>query len=214
MVTVAAGCALTVSGPVAAVPAGVYAGLAVYLGQRAEWRRRAAAAESAALDAVVSLAADLRAGQPPDRALAAVASSLPDESAGLSRGLLRLPRPSRPGGAVALIRQRVLAAVRVAEATGAPLADLLDRLDADLRTQRLVAVHGAAQAAGATATGALLAALPVAGIGLGYGLGVDPGRVLLHTRVGAGCTLLALALQLAGLAWVGRIARAATGSPG
>jgi tight adherence protein B len=235
----AAGCAavaLAFAGPIAGLLAGVYSGLAVHLVQRRELRRQELEAESAAMDAVVTLAADLRAGQPPGRALAAVAAALDHDPSTVHRGSRawsgRVGR--RQGGAgtpvgrslgavgttarsaggsqrcAVVIRQRVRAAVRVAEVAGAPLADLLDRLDADLRARRLVALHSAAQAAGATATSALLAALPVAGIGLGYALGVDPGHQLLHTRLGAGCVLAALALQLAGLAWVGRIARGAT----
>ena len=63
----------------------------------------------------------------------------------------------------------------------------------------------AAQAAGARATAWLLAGLPVGGIALGYGIGVDALDVLLHTPIGAGCAIAAAALQLAGLAWAERL---------
>ncbi len=150
------------------------------------------------MDAVVALGADLRAGRPPGAALAGVAVELAGESPAL----------------VVLVRERVHVAVQIAEAAGAPLADLLDRLDADLRARRAAALHSAAQAAGATATSWLLAALPLAGVGLGYTLGVDPGYELLHTRLGAGCVVVALAFQLGGLGWVARIARETTESAG
>jgi len=63
----------------------------------------------------------------------------------------------------------------------------------------------------ALATAALLGVLPAAGIGLGYLMGSDPLRVLLHTPVGAGCALGAVAFQLAGLAWTDRLSRAPDG---
>jgi tight adherence protein B len=184
--------ALAWQGPVAALVAAVYASLMVGLVQRRERRRQDGADEAAALDAVVALAAGLRAGLPVGNAATTVSTI-----AGASP-------------LVRLVRQRVRAAVQVAEAAGAPLADLLDRLDADLRSRRAVSAQGAAHAAGTTATSWLLTALPVAGTALGYGLGVDPLAELLHTPLGAGCTAFALALQCAGLAWVSRIARAGT----
>jgi tight adherence protein B len=52
-----------------------------------------------------------------------------------------------------------------------------------------------------------LAGLPIAGIALGYGVGADPLHELLHTRIGAICAGLALALQVAGLGWADRLAR-------
>ena len=63
----------------------------------------------------------------------------------------------------------------------------------------------AAQAAGARATAWLLAALPLGGIALGYGIGVDPLGVLLHTPIGAGCAVGATALQVTGLLWAERL---------
>jgi tight adherence protein B len=184
--------ALAWAGPVAGLAAAVYAALAVRLVQEREQRRQDGIDEAVALDAVVALAAGLRAGQPVGNAGTALSTV------------------SGASPIVRLVRQRVRAAVQVAEVAGAPLADLLDRLDADLRARRAVTAQGTAHAAGTTATSWLLMALPVAGVGLGYGLGVDPLDQLLHTPLGAGCAALALALQCAGLAWVSRIARAGT----
>ncbi len=185
---------LLAGGPVGAVIAAVYAGLGIRALLRRERRRGDARAEETALDAVVALGAGLRAGQPAATALAALTT--------VTRGNAPLVR---------IIRARVAAAAQVAEAAGAPLADLLDRLDADLRSHRAVADLGAAHAAGTSATAWLLTALPVAGIGLGYGLGVDPLHQLLHTPLGAGCAGLALILQVSGLAWASRIAGTRTG---
>jgi tight adherence protein B len=96
---------------------------------------------------------------------------------------------------------------RLADQTGAPLADLLERVEADARALDRIRAVAAAQAAGTRATAWLLAALPAGGIALGYAIGADPLRVLLHTPLGAGCACGAIALQFAGLAWAGRIGR-------
>jgi len=187
------------AGPIAALVVGVYCGLVVHLVQRREQRAQGDATESVLLDAVVSVAADLRAGQPAESGYARIRAV----SGGIARKGSATPL-------VDLVERRVQATIQLAEASGAPLADLLDRLEADVRARRAVAQHGAAQAAGATATGWLLTLLPFAGVGLGYVLGVDPARQLLHTPLGAGCVAAALVLQLGGLLWVSRIARMAT----
>ena len=182
--------------PVAAV-AGVTAGLAVaayavttvVIARRRLRERAGTRARAAAVDAVVGLATDLRAGLAVGPALAAAG-----------------PAMSQVDGARP-VAVRVAAAVELAETTGAPLADVLDRLDADLRAADRVRATATAQLAGARASAWLLTAMPLAGIGLGHAIGADPLRVLLRTPLGAGCLLGAVALQLAGLAWADRLAR-------
>ncbi len=185
-ITVAAAAALPLTGPVGAVVAGIYASLALGHAMR---RRRAAlddTARSLALDAVAGLAADLRAGANPVVAWAAARAAVE-----------RVP----------LIRERTATGWRVADATGAPVADLLDRLQRDLRAVERVRLAATAHAAGIRATAVLLALLPLVGIGLGYGMGGDPLRVLLHTPLGAACAITATLLHLAGFGWAGRLAR-------
>lgn len=178
------------AGPVAALLASVYAALGYRAWLRVRRGRARAQDWTVALDALAEVAADLRAGLPPDRVLASVGGRL---------------------GRVPLVRHRVGVAVRVAEATGAPLADLVDRLEVDLRGLARVRLTVAAHAAGTRATAALLGVLPVAGIGLGFGMGADPLRVLMHTPIGAACALGAVGFQLAGLAWTARLSRAPDG---
>ncbi|KWV34677.1 hypothetical protein [Micromonospora rifamycinica] len=103
-------------------------------------------------------------------------------------------------------------AVRLADRTGAPLAELLERVEADARATDRGLAGAAAQAAGANATALLLAGLPLGGIALGYGIGVDPLAVLLHTPVGAGCALAAMGLQAGGLLWAERLGATPGGS--
>jgi len=187
---VGAGAGVT-AGPTAAIVAATYAALAVRLWTGATLRRGQARSHRAAVDSVAALAAELRAGQ-------AVGSAL------VSANALRGPVVGGPAGEVA---GRVAAAVSVAESSGAPLADVLDRLDTHLRAADRARATASAQAAGARASALLLAAMPVAGVGLGFAVGVDSIAVLLHTPLGAACLGGAVLLQLGGLAWAGRLAR-------
>ncbi len=187
LIAVAAIAAGVLAGPVAAViSAGYVATGAVVLAGR----RRAAAdakAFASALAAIGAVAADLRAGGDPVVSLARVQPAL---------------RPAAAG----LMSRRVDAALRVADDTGAPLAELLDRLEADGRTLARARASATAQASGAQATAWLLAALPAAGIALGTGVGADPVDVLLRTPLGAACAGGAMTLQMLGLAWTDRLA--------
>ncbi len=179
---VAAGIGLVLGGWVAAVVAAVYAALVLRGFVRRVRRRRAAVARSRSLDDLCSLSADLRAGLPP----AAVA-----RGAGVDAD----PR----------IADLTAAVWRLAERTGAPAADLVERIEADARAADRAAASAAAQAAGAQATAMLLAALPAGGIALGYSIGADPLRILLHTGLGAACAVGAVLLQGAGLLWADRL---------
>jgi tight adherence protein B len=161
--------------------------VAVRILRRQQADRLAAHSRVRALDALYSLAADLRAGAP-------------TTTVSIVEG----------GGRLAWL---VEALRRVADQTGAPLADLLERAAADARATDRIGAIAAAQAAGAQATAWLLAALPAGGIALGYAIGADPLRVLLHTPIGAGCTVGAIVLQVAGLAWADRLIRPAALDP-
>jgi tight adherence protein B len=231
-----AGCAAAVAatigyGPVAGVIAAAYAGLAAHLALQ---RRATAAARRAlvdALDGVANLVGDLRAGMAPAHALdAALPLLIGSHRQPMIGGQLKTAGQFGGGGQVAgrgrdgvasvadldghldgtlrgRVLRRLVAAWRLAETTGAPLGDVLARLDAEVRSGERTRALAAAHAASAQATATLLAALPLAGIVLGYGLGADPLRVLLHTPIGGACAVAAVGLQLAGLAWARRLAQ-------
>jgi tight adherence protein B len=196
---VAVGAAVAASaagGLVAAAVAGVYAALigSAWLNHRRD--RRIGHDRLAMLDAIATLAADLRAGLSPVAAMAEAQPALrasSDVDRQRDRSLRRLD-----------------AACQLSERLGAPLADLLDRVESDLRAAERMRASVAAQTAGTRTTTWVLAALPLAGIGLGYTMGVDPMRSLLHTPLGAACVVAALILQCAGLAWVSWLIRVAT----
>jgi tight adherence protein B len=208
---VAALAGLLLGGPVAALVGAVYAGLGT-----AEWVRRAgrkqvAVARAASLDGLTGLVADLRAGLPP-----ALASQGPLVSVGplvpagpLDTGRSLFSAASRDRGTPLAGDRRITrltgAVWQLAERTGAPAADLLERIETDARAADRAAASASAQAAGAQVTALLLAALPLGGIGLGYSIGADPLHILLRTPLGAACAIAALLLQCAGLLWARRL---------
>ena len=112
---------------------------------------------------------------------------------------------SAPIFAGAAIGELAGAVERLAERTGAPAADLLERVEADARATSRARAAGRAEASGVRVTALLLAVLPVGGLALGYSIGVDPLAVLLRTPVGAACALGAVGLHAAGLLWSDRL---------
>lgn len=180
---------LVTGGPVAGAVAAAYAGLGGRALVRRAERRRSAVRRAAALDALAALAADLRAGLPPVAAPGGVASS----------------EGTEPGNVADRLRRLTASVWRLAEQTGAPAADLVERIEADARAADRAGASAAAQAAGAQATAMLLAALPVGGLGLGVLIGADPVEVLLRTPLGAACAIGAVVLQGAGLLWAERL---------
>ncbi|MFF3853360.1 type II secretion system F family protein [Micromonospora sp. NPDC002575] len=231
---VGAGSGGLLAGPVAAVVVGAYGSLLVRGLARRQRVRLEERARRHGLDQLCALAAELRAGVPvltvsaaltpggrsvlaPD-AGQSVPSGAPASPGGAPHGAApgahgQSGLPAAPPDGADRLRQLARAAVRLADRTGAPLADLLERIEADARAGDRGLAAAAAQAAGARATAWLLAALPLGGIGLGYGVGVDPVAVLLHTPVGGGCAVAAVVLQLAGLLWTERLGAAPGGSP-
>lgn len=169
-------------GPVAALVGVIYAALGARAFTRRVAHRQDARERAGSLDEVSALAADLRAG-------------------------LGFRTAPAIGGRLG---ELVAAAQRLSDRTGAPTADLVDRIEADARAGDRARATAAAQAAGAQATAVLLAALPVGGIALGYSIGADPLQVLLHTPVGAACAVGASLLQGAGLIWADRLTTGAT----
>jgi tight adherence protein B len=196
-----------VAGPVAAVMAAGYGVLGVRAVLRRHLNGRAERARRRRLDQLCALAADLRAGLPVPLAAGGLAVAA-DPLVGSSGPGTQGGRGSGHDGATDRLGDLARAAVRLADRTGAPLAELVERIEADARAPDRGLAAAAAQAAGARATAWLLAALPLGGIGLGYGIGVDPVAVLLHTPVGGGCAIVAIGLQIGGLLWAERLGAA------
>lgn len=116
-------------------------------------------------------------------------------------------------------RERVLdrmwvdlaACLEVAERSGAPLAGILEQYAAQLDAHLDGAASRETALAGPRATVVLLAWLPVVGLGLGFGLGINP-LVLLTTSLPGQFALLAgVLLTLTARTWSRRLIRRAGG---
>jgi tight adherence protein B len=185
--------------------------------RRAQLARRASGVRAAVVELCRATAAELRAGQPAGTALTAGAHAL---SLATSRALAPALVAARQGAeddvAELLIQastapglaglSRLAACWRVAASSGSALAPALDRIADGLQDEIEVQRDVAAELAGPRATVRLLAALPVVGLLLGTSVGADPLRFLFGSTGGLCCLLGAVALNLTGLAWAGRIA--------
>ncbi len=182
----------------------------VHLGRRAGARRRADARAERVLEACEALAGEVRAGQPPARALrrcvevwpdlapAAVAAELGGDVPGALRRLARTPGAAGLG--------EVAAAWQVSYTAGAALAPALLQVAESARRRSVTRRLVSAELASAQATARVVALLPAVVLAAGAGLGGDPWHFLLATPPGVACLAGGLALLLAGLAWIERIA--------
>ncbi|MFI5757984.1 type II secretion system F family protein [Streptomyces sp. NPDC051569] len=198
----------------------VAGGLAVPLAGRWLRARERRGARERRADLIVALcgaaAGELRAGLQPVQALQAAAVST--GGLGGAQAAVRaaarfggdvpdaLRRAAREPGAEGLVG--LAACWRVAVDGGAGLAAGLDRLEAALRAERDQREELRARLAGAWSTVVVLALLPVVGLAMGWALGAEPSRVLLHTPAGLGCLAVGGLLEGAGLWWAARIVRA------
>ncbi|WP_246169358.1 hypothetical protein [Actinotalea subterranea] len=103
----------------------------------------------------------------------------------------------------------VAAAARLAQATGAPPAPVLDAMAVALARDAEAAGQRRAALAGPAATARLLGVLPVLGVLLGVALGADPLAVLLDGGGGSGLLGAGLLLMAVGRRWTARYLRAA-----
>ncbi len=180
------------------------------LGRRSRSRRRAAQARSDVARAGEALSGLLGVGAIPAAALASVAGEHPvlaeaaaeQEIGGEVVGVLRrgASGPGREGLA------ELAAAWEVASRTGASMESSLDAIAEELRRRQEVATTVAVELAASRSAGRLLAALPLAGVLLGYGFGGDPLAFLTGNPVGEICLVLAAGLASGGLIWTDTLA--------
>ncbi len=108
-------------------------------------------------------------------------------------------------GVVADDLHRIARAWEVAETHGLALADLLQAARSDLVGRSRFRTRAEAGLAGARATAAVLAGLPILGVGLGQLMGAEPVRILLGGGLGAVLLVVGTVLVVAGLSWTDRI---------
>lgn len=97
------------------------------------------------------------------------------------------------------------ACFEVCETSGAPVAEVLERLAATREAEQDAAALRETALAGPRATVRLLNGLPFLGLGLGVLMGVDPFAVLLGEPQGWGLLAAGLALVFAGRVWSARM---------
>lgn len=208
-----AGTAL-IAGPEASVLASaglIVAGAALLLGRGRRRMRLAAGFRTEVAQACAALAGHLRVGQVPSEALAQAALACP--VLGEARRALHLgadpsrvwrQQSARAGGAGL---GQLARAWEVAVSTGAPMSATLDQVAAALREDASLRWLVDGELAASRATGAVMAALPACGIGLGYVLGGDPLAWLMGGPAGWACLLTGLLLGCAGIWWIEALAR-------
>jgi tight adherence protein B len=108
------------------------------------------------------------------------------------------------------IAQLTAAIWRLAERTGAPAADLVERIEADARGADRAKASAAAQAAGAQGHRLAAGRFAASGIALGYGSAPIRSRCCCTLPLGAACAASAVVLQSAGLLWADRLANGPT----
>ncbi len=136
---------------------------------------------------------------------AADAAQRGDEVAPVLRAAAHAPPAASPSAPLLALA----AAWQVAERSGAPPADVLDRIAHALAADREQALATASALAGPRSTAAVLAALPLGGLGLGVLLGLDPLAVLLGTPAGRLSGAVGVGCGLTGWWWTRRLVRAA-----
>jgi tight adherence protein B len=166
------------------------------------WLRRVlprTAAPDARVAAITGLAAELRAGRAPERALEAVAQEVwPRTCAVASWG----------GDVVGALRAEddriaahLAACWQVGTTTGARLAEIIENLARAERDAAEARVELRASLAGPKATARMLAFLPVLGVGLSYLLGADPITWFLGDPLGPPMLIVGALFTGAGVLW-------------
>ena len=158
--------------------------------------------------AVVALAAELRAGQPPSAALLISAGTPPVWPSTLAA--LRLdgdiPEALRVDAQVHPVLRSLAACWEVGSASGSGLAAAVQRLAEASRAAEEVRGELDVQLAGPRATARTLATLPLIGLLLGVLMGADPVGWLLGSALGVGCLAGGALLTGLGILWTSRIA--------
>lgn len=165
-----------------------------------------------------TLAAELRAGRPPLAALQLATDALDQTGRQLLRGVVTTAeRGGDVPGAMRTIAARpgcrgmawLAACWQVGVESGAGLAKAIERLAAALRAEERNRHEVRAQLAAPRATAKLLAALPVIGIVMSTGLGQHPVQFLVGSPYGIACLIAGIGIDVLGVVWTSRLARAA-----
>ena len=201
-------------GTAVAVAAGVTAAVIAASIIRAVARRDALARDRDLSAALRLLRAELDVGSRPEPALLAAASvagayrSVFEAGARAVRDGTDIVVAVSGGGAPPAL-ELIAQAWALADVTGAPLADVLGRVDDDVQAGRAQARAVASALAGPRSSAALLAALPALGALLGTAMGGRPLTVLFDSAGGRWLLCAGVLLDAAGLLWTSRLVTSA-----
>ncbi|PZG37386.1 pilus assembly protein TadB [Spongiactinospora gelatinilytica] len=184
------------------------------VGRRSARAKATALWHTACIELCHGLGAELAAGRNPAEALSRVVAwvRFPEPSAAQA-----LDTAARNGGDVpAILRavapeeggeglRRLAACWQLSSRVGAGLSALIDRVETGLRAAQAHRQDTAAQLAGPRATACLLAALPLLGLLLATGMGMNPIGFLFGGPMGFGCLLVGLSLNACGLWWTNHL---------
>lgn len=157
---------------------------------------------------LLGVCAQLRAGAAPGEAWSRALGTADAPAVPRADALLTATsRPVRPwsrrradDGAVQRVRA-VLAAARLSDELGAPLAGVLDRIASAVAADEAADGERRAALAGPRSTAQVLAWLPLLGLALGWLLGADPVEVVLAGGLGTASAVLGVAMLLLGRWW-------------
>ncbi|MFC9788091.1 type II secretion system F family protein [Rhodococcus sp. NPDC127528] len=205
--------AAALAGPAAALAAATLACTVAHRVRRRRLGRDRVAEQRGLLAALEAAVGELRVGTHPAAACATAAEEAKGTAAEAFRGAAATARLGgsaaaglrAPGGAIDADLDRIAAAWKVAEQHGIALAELLDAARTDLLGRIRFRDRVESGLAGARATAAVLAGLPLLGIALGQLMGAGPLRVLLSGGLGGVLLVLGTVLVCAGLLWTDRI---------
>ncbi len=163
----------------------------------------------------VELAGLVRVGHVPAVALRIAAADSPvlaeaaavQEVGGQVPAALRRLGASPGGSGLGELATAWEVSARTGASLTATLDALADRLDASRKLRRMVD----SELSSSRATSRMLAALPLAGLALGFACGGDPLAFLLGTSLGQAALCLAVTLACTGVWWTERIAKSAGG---
>ncbi|WP_196804566.1 type II secretion protein F [Cellulomonas sp. URHD0024] len=154
------------------------------------------------LSAVVTLAAaQLRAGAAPSAAWARALGWPVGRVPTVEQLVGRAARRRRGHDALAQRAAAVVAAARLSDDLGAPLATVLDRVAIGLAADEECEGERTAALAGPRATAQVLAWLPLLGLVLGVALGAHPVQVVLAGGVGTAAAVVGAVLVVLGRWW-------------
>lgn len=199
--------------------AGMLLGTA-WLRRRGRCRRRRALVEARELESALDvLIGELRIGAHPVRALSVAAAETADTAVGaalhtvaararLGADVAAGLRSAAGGSALGAQWERLAQCWRLADEHGLAIAALMRAAQRDLAERQRFSGQVVAGLAGARATAAILAGLPVLGVLLGELIGARPVGFLLGGGGGGWCLVVGVSLSCAGLWWSDRIADA------